>query len=169
METRLNRRIEYQRQNSYTYGSTARRLDAVPKVRPERQQPVRRQAPAKKKGLKTISFQYVLLLAVATVITLGVCVGYLQLRSEVDGRIARISKMEIELKDAKAENDANYNYVMKDVDLEEIRAIAIEELGMTYATKDQVVLYEAEESDYVRQYEEIPEEETKAWHEYLQK
>lgn len=50
---------------------------------------------------------------------------------------------------------------MKDVDLEEIRRIATEELGMTYAAKDQVVLYESEESDYVRQYEEIPDEEIK--------
>lgn len=167
MATSRDRRTQDLRKQTYIYGSAARQLEAVPQTRPERS-PVRRQAPVKKERTKTMSFQYVLFLAAATLVTIVVCIGYLQLRAEVDGRISRISVMEIELKDAKAENDANYNYVMKNVDLEEIRKVAIEELGMTYATKEQVVLYESEESDYVRQYEEIPEEESKAWHEYLQ-
>lgn len=157
MKTSQNTRFTRVDNQIYTYGTAARQLNAVP-VRREERQPQRRQEPKKQERRKTMSFQYVLFLAVATVITLIICVGYLQLRAEVDGRISRIGAMEIELKDAKAENDANYNYVMKKVDLEEIKKIAIEELGMTYATKEQVVLYESEESDYVRQYEEIPEE-----------
>lgn len=167
METSRNRRTQMLRSQTYTYGSAARQLNTVPQRR-EGRQPLRRQEPVKQERTKTMTFQYVLFLAVATLITLVVCVNYLQLRAEVDGRISHIGAMEMKLKDAKAENDANYNYVMKDVDLEEIRKIAIEELGMTYATKEQVVLYESEESDYVRQYKEIPDEEGKAWHEYLQ-
>ena len=36
--------------------------------------------------------------------------------------------------------------------------VATEELGMVYANKDQVRLYNKTESEYVRQYEDIPEQ-----------
>lgn len=162
METSHNRRMQTIKTQSYTYGTAARKLSTVPAARPERETQ-RRQTPVRKEKKATMTFQYVAFLAAATLVTLVLCVGYLQLRAEVDGRIKNIGVMELELKDAKTENDANYNYVMKSVDLEEIRKTAIEELGMTYATKDQVVLYESEESDYVRQYEEIPEEKSGTW------
>ena len=32
-----------------------------------------------------------------------------------------------------------------------------EDLGMVYANKDQVIMYNKTESEYVRQYEDIPE------------
>lgn len=160
METRYRTKVSERNGQIYTFGSAARQLNAVP-VRKEDRSYERDTEVVKRQKRKSMSFQYVLFLAAATVITMAVCVGYLQLRAEVDSRIEYIGEMEIDLKDAKAENDANYNYVMKDVDLEEIRRIATEELGMTYAAKDQVVLYESEESDYVRQYEEIPDEEIK--------
>ena len=50
--------------------------------------------------------------------------------------------------------------ILLEVDLEKIRDIAINELGMVYAQEDQVVLYDSEGSDYVRQYADIPEEES---------
>ena len=43
------------------------------------------------------------------------------------------------------------------IDLNEIYEIATKELGMVYAKKDQVLLYDKTESEYVRQYEDIPE------------
>ena len=41
--------------------------------------------------------------------------------------------------------------------LDNIYKIATEELGMVYANKDQVRMYNKTESEYVRQYEDIPE------------
>ncbi len=104
----------------------------------------------------------------ATVVTLAVVIGYLQLTSEVGNRSKRIHALELQIKDVKAENDANYNDIMKNINLEEIRRVAIEELHMIYAQKDQVIFYETEESDYVRQYEDIPEMEKETLGEYLQ-
>ena len=43
------------------------------------------------------------------------------------------------------------------IDLDNIYKIATEELGMVYANKDQVRMYNKTESEYVRQYEDIPE------------
>lgn len=67
-----------------------------------------------------------------------------------------IATLEAQLSELKAENDDEYNRVTSSVDLEEIREIAINELGMVYAGADQVILYDGQGSDYVRQYGEIP-------------
>ena len=45
---------------------------------------------------------------------------------------------------------------MDSVNLDEIREKAINQLGMTYATPDQIVEYDNPASDYVKQYENIP-------------
>jgi hypothetical protein len=47
---------------------------------------------------------------------------------------------------------------MTSVDLDYIRDVAINELGMVYASEDQVVLYDGGTRDYVRQSGEIPSE-----------
>ena len=60
----------------------------------------------------------------------------------------------------RTENDDEYNRVLSSVDLNQIRKTAIEELGMVYAGADQVVFYDSHTNDYVRQYGEIPQEET---------
>ena len=43
------------------------------------------------------------------------------------------------------------------VDLEEVRRVAVEELGMVYADSSQVITYTRENSDYVRQLKDIPD------------
>lgn len=169
MATRRQTENVYRRE-TYVYGSTVRQLAAQPEriPQPSKQQRVSSRTLQNRRRVARMNIQYVAFLVVATVATVAICIGYLQLRSEVDGRASRIGRMETQLKDAKAENDATYNRIMKSVNLEEIRRIAIEELHMVYANNDQVIFYDAEESDYVRQYEEIPEEEKSGIGEYLQ-
>ena len=58
---------------------------------------------------------------------------------------------------SQAENDALETSINTSIDLNEIYEIATKELGMVYANKDQVLLYDKTESEYVRQYEDIPE------------
>ena len=43
------------------------------------------------------------------------------------------------------------------MDLEEIRRIAIGELGMQYAEEGQIINYSVDGSDYVKQFQDIPE------------
>ena len=45
---------------------------------------------------------------------------------------------------------------MTGVDMEHVKNVAMDELGMVYAKKSQIVTYEVENSDYVRQYTEVP-------------
>jgi hypothetical protein len=47
---------------------------------------------------------------------------------------------------------------MDSVNLDEVRTTAIEELGMVYANKDQIVEYDNPTGGYVKQYEVIPED-----------
>ena len=62
------------------------------------------------------------------------------------------------LQRSEAVNDAAYSKAIVSVDLDKIRDIAINELGMVYANQDQIVTYEKQDKDYVRQYEEVPKE-----------
>ena len=66
--------------------------------------------------------------------------------------------MQKELADLKEQNNTKYNSVMDSVNLDEIREKAMNELGMVYATSDQVIEYDSPSGDYVKQYEGIPED-----------
>ena len=55
-------------------------------------------------------------------------------------------------------NNAEYNAVMDSVNLEEVREKAMDDLGMVYANENQVVEYDNPDGDYIKQYEQIPDE-----------
>ncbi len=54
-------------------------------------------------------------------------------------------------------NDENYSRITSSVNLEEVRRIAIQELGMRYAEEGQIITFNGEGSDYVRQTGDIPD------------
>ena len=85
--------------------------------------------------------------------------NYLQLQAETTSRIKNIAALETELENLRKENDDDYTRIMTAVDLDYIKEVAINELGMVYAEEDQVVLYDGGTRDYVRQNAEIPDEE----------
>ncbi len=99
----------------------------------------------------------VAVLTVAVACVLCICVNYLQIQSRISARIHHIAQLEQNLEQLKAENDAEQASIKTNIDLEYVYKVATEELGMVYANKDQVLLYDKIESEYVRQYEDIPE------------
>lgn len=101
---------------------------------------------------------YVIFLAVAAVMALIVCVNYVQLQSRITSRSKNITAMQEELAELREENNTKYNAVMDSVNLEEIRDKAQNELGMVYASPEQIVEYDNPATDYVKQYEDIPED-----------
>lgn len=156
-----DKRKNESRRTGYAEGTSVRKLQSSenPRERRERrrQPEVRRRTKAQAQGL---GLGYVLFLAAACGLTLWVCIGYLQLQADNTAKVKNIAALESQLSDLQEENDDEYNRVVTSVDLEEIRDIAINELGMVYAQEDQVVMYDSEGSDYVRQYADIPEEES---------
>lgn len=99
---------------------------------------------------------YVIMLTIASVFTLCLCINYLHVQSSITARMHNIEKMETRLEQLKTSNDDLQTSINTSIDLNKIYDIATKELGMVYAKKDQVLLYDKTESEYVRQYEDIP-------------
>ena len=102
-----------------------------------------------------MNFGYVLFLSVAICVTAMTCLGYLKQKSELTVSIKNVARLESELNNLKNTNDENLNRINQAVNIEEIKQIAVEELGMTYAKEGQVVVIEDEGSDYVRQLKKL--------------
>ena len=84
-----------------------------------------------------------------------VVIGYLQINDENIRSVKKISALESELISLKQKNDEAYSMITGNIDLEEIRRVAIYELGMQYADQGQVIKYKENGGDYVRQFQEI--------------
>ena len=69
-----------------------------------------------------------------------------------------ITAMDTQLSELKLANDSEYNRVISSVDLEHLKDVAMNELGMVYAGESQIKIYDSTESDYVKQYQDIPAE-----------
>ena len=92
----------------------------------------------------------------AAVIALIVCINYVQLQARITTSSKNITAMLVELASVREEITTRYNAVMDTVNLDEVRKKA-DEMGMVYATAEQIMGYESPSSDSVKQYESIPE------------
>ena len=97
-----------------------------------------------------MSIGYVTFLMVALVACAFFLVNYIQMQSQLTTKITEVSRMESELNALKLSNDEEYSRITSSVNLEEIKKIAIGELGMTYATEGQVIPYAVISNDYMR-------------------
>lgn len=109
------------------------------------------------KNALRMDLPYVIMLTVASVVAMGICLSYLQVQIAVSSSASRIQSWEQKLEALRTENDALENRININIDLDEVYRIATEELGMVYANKNQVILYDKTENEYVRQNEDIPQ------------
>ena len=84
------------------------------------------------------------------------CTFYINLRNGLTERQKSVEKLESRVASLKLENDEEYDRIMGSVDMEEIKKIAMNELHMKYPDSGQVSITENNDSDYVRQYKDIP-------------
>lgn len=139
-------------------GNTARQLDVVTELQKPRS-PKELNHTVKKNRDKAIymNFGYVLFLTVSLLVAGFILIGYIRLQSEITASVKRISTMESTLNSLKTANDEEYSRIESSVDLDEIRRIAITELGMVYPDEDQIVTVPDGGNDYVRQVADIDE------------
>lgn len=140
-------------------GTAARQLYAAP----ERREKVRKPAAVPHRhhhgeAEGTLSIPYCIFLAAACVLTLLLGAYYLQQQALATSSQKKIAALESELAELQKENADDLNRIETSIDLEKIRDIAINELGMIYATQDNVVLYKNTSHNYVSQYEDVPQE-----------
>lgn len=143
---------------AYMYGNVVAKPEYEPKepiIRKEEK--VSRQVQKNRNRALHMNAAYVVFLAIAATIVLLLCVNYVRLQSEVTKHSKNVTALQEELADLKEENTTKYNAVVDSVNLDVIREKAINQLGMTYATPDQIMEYDNPASDYVKQYENIPE------------
>lgn len=105
----------------------------------------------------TIAFPVLVLLCVCVSTMLYFGYQYLNLQSSVDTHMKNVREMETRLENLRVENDALEQSIDINVDLSYVYDVAINKLGMVHAGAENVIRYDKTESQYVRQYEQIPE------------
>lgn len=147
-------------QSNYISGNTARHLEEMPYYsKDEYNRPLQRTKQVKKHKQKAMGIDLVsfLVLTFAVVATLIVCIQYLVVQSNVTRMSKNIAKLESSLMNLKNENNEAEENLNSSLDLAYIYKVATKELGMVHADKNQVITYESNKSEYVRQYCDVPE------------
>lgn len=163
----------------YIYGNTARKLNSLPareEMLPERRTPLtkeefyelksreekgqgRRQA---KKGnyVNVMSLTSLIVLSVSIILTLYVCVSYVNVQSEITRMDKEKARLESELVAIKDDNNTALAQINGTMDLTHIYKVATKELGMVHAGKNHIITYKKPKSNYSRKYAKIPEAES---------
>lgn len=151
----------YNRNNqkiTYLYGSAAPKVDMTPQRRPAPQrEPERRNTPDTRKNTRVqakpspVNVPVLVLTLIAFLMSGTLMLKYISLNSEITVLTQSIESLENQVNTLKAENDEYYSRIMGSVDLEKVREVAIMDLGMVYASEDQIITYESHVDDYVEQ------------------
>lgn len=143
--------------NSYVDGNTVRKFQVVPDNQNIDVEKHNSRVAIRKnrERMGHMNPAYVAFLTVASIVSFVICFHYIQLRSQITSDMKTIANLESDLSALKIANDAELSRVNNSIDLEEIKRIAMEELGMVYASEDQVVLYQDKDAEYFRQYEDV--------------
>lgn len=104
------------------------------------------------------SVVYMTFLIIASMITVYVSIVYLQLHFQSTALHRQVISQQTVLATITRENDVDYEKTMASLDLDKLRNIAVNNLGMVYPSENQIETYEVKSSDYVRQYTEIHKE-----------
>ncbi|MBQ5375587.1 MAG: cell division protein FtsL [Lachnospiraceae bacterium] len=155
MTYRQGRRTNYNNITPFVQGNTVRRVEVV-EERQTLSRDERIRLRQNRERHKRMNLSYVLIMGTALLFVAVLLCNYIQLQSEVTNKVKEISKLEVEYNRLKLANDEELARINSSVDLEEIKAIAIGELGMTYAGEGQIVTIEDNDQDYVHQVADLP-------------
>jgi cell division protein FtsL len=103
-----------------------------------------------------MSVPYVIFLTVAVVAVVFMCIQYLALNSDISEAKKNIALLENNIDTIAAQNDAMDYEINGFVDVANVMQIAVEELGMVPAGKDQIMFYESSDTEYMKQFDNIP-------------
>ncbi|MCD7724381.1 MAG: cell division protein FtsL [Clostridiales bacterium] len=141
----------------YVQGNVVRKLDVTKEIERQPQKKISNAARKNREKANHMNVGYVLFLCAALVATGLILIRYIGLQSDITNSVQHISALESQLNELKLANDEEYSRITSSIDLEEIKRIAIQELGMQYAEEGQVVTFASENSDYVKQMADIPQ------------
>ena len=157
----LNKEKEVRREVLVVEGNTVRKQCAEPKPREkksrEESQSARENFNMRRNRERALEMNplQVLFLTGALALVVVILGNYISVQSSLTTLIRTTQRNESELAKLKNENDSlenQLNYVNLDDISQKARA-----LGMVYAGKNQVIHYKKTDSEYVRQFEDIPQ------------
>lgn len=145
----------------YQYGSAVRKVEtASPQVRPynpsrqeEKEQERRTRREIRRNN--RVNLMYTTVLAVCATAVFFICYQYLNLQADIKSNSAAVVELQDQLNSLKAENNSYESEINSSIDYNEVYDIAVNELGMVYPSRGQVINYDSKESEYVKQYKDI--------------
>lgn len=158
-------------EQTYIEGNTVRRMETAPDYRRERKERRREEERRRREEERTrnrriakrnqeraahMNRGYVTFLSLAVVLSGVVCGLYINLQSDIMNHMAEISALESQVANLKADNDAAEKRIETSVNLDVVKDVAMNQLGMGYAEQDQIIHYTIDKDDYMNQYEDIP-------------
>lgn len=158
------------RRDYYVNGSAVRELGAQP-ARPQRQtredrlrieeeQNKKRRRNAARRNRERALYMsrgYVFFLSVCVGLVAFAAVSLIQIQSQITQRMKNIAALEGQITDLRADNDARYKEIATSVDLDYIKDVAVNQLGMHYAEEGQIIYFSVENNNFMDQYSDIPE------------
>ncbi len=151
--------------NTYYFeeGSTARDIIEVMPNREEierrQRENAKRQRRAEerhKRYLMRKTKVFTIYLMMALMLFTGFLIESLTLQNDISTSMNNIASLENDISDLKASNKATEARINTNVNLYLIKLQALNNLGMVYASGDQIVYYDMDDSDYMSQYADIP-------------
>ncbi|MBE5889654.1 MAG: hypothetical protein E7282_01670 [Lachnospiraceae bacterium] len=156
-----------EKRNYYVDGTSVRELNAAPKRVPtrdprvierERKQKNRRNAVRRnRERALSMNFGFVTFLSICVILCAAACVSLVRAQSSATQNLKTITALESQVTDLRTSNDETEKRLNTSVDLNEIKDIAMNQLGMKYASEDQIVYYHVDKTNYMDQYGDIPE------------
>ena len=152
----------------YINGNTVRELEEAQPIRRERRSREEIERSRREKNRRNaarrnrerafgMSKGYVFFLSVCVAASAFSAVSLIQTQSSVSQKMKNVAVLQSQIEDLQSDNSARYKEITNSVDLNYIKDVAINELGMSYASEEQVVYYSVENNNYMDQYSDIPE------------
>ena len=157
----------------YVDGNTLRKLYPAPYKKSKSKEQIRREREARRRRavraknqeiavrnrakMLNIDLKYAAFLVAAMLITLLMCIYYLNLQSRISAQNSQISSMKSQLTELTDANQATRERLNNAIDLEAVHEFATSELGMDYPSEGQIIYYSGTADDYVKQFRAIPQ------------
>ncbi len=141
--------------STYVYGNTV--IDIKKALDEEPNEEARKKIRKKPESTVHLNLGYVIFLTVVFGILGVILTGYIRLQADITESTRNVAELESRYLSMKLDNEQEYERIVNSVDLEEVKRVAMQELGMHYATEGQIITYTDTMSDYVRQYSDIVE------------
>ena len=138
------------RTTNYVYGNTARKIDVQRQLETPQRKVLSREVQVNRAKAKHMNLGYVLFLVAALATAAVILISYIRVQADITTMTEYIAKQEKVLNNLKISNDEMLTRIESRLDLEEVKRVAIGELGMTYPKEGQIIAYDSVNNDYTR-------------------